>query len=314
MLTIDGVSKTYQGNVRAVQNLTFDVRPGEIRGILGPNGAGKTTTIRMILSIIAPDSGSILLDGKPVTSESLSGIGYLPEERGLYRKSTIGDTLSYFASLKGMGSAQAKPAVRQWLERFGLKGAERRKVEELSKGNQQKIQFIAAAIHNPSLLILDEPFSGLDPINQQLFREVVEELAGRGTAIIFCTHQLESAETLCDRFVIMNKGAAVLNGTLEEIRSSRRKNMVRAEIAESAEGMLSRISTLPFVQHCRAVAGGIECELAPAATLNDLAEALLPLTTIYKMETVRPSLLSIFLNAVGASDYAAIEGGNYESR
>ncbi len=203
MLQINNVTKTFQ-NTRAVRDLSFDAGPGEICGVLGPNGSGKTTTIRMILSIIAPDSGSILWNGLPVAYETLTNIGYLPEERGLYRKSKIGDVLSYFASLKRMSAAQARPAIGKWLERFGLKGMENRKIEELSKGNQQKAQFIAAALHKPDLLILDEPFSGLDPINQIIFRDVAREIADEGAAIIFCTHQLEPAETFCDRFVILN--------------------------------------------------------------------------------------------------------------
>lgn len=314
MLQINNISKTFQ-NTRAVQDLSFDARRGEICGVLGPNGSGKTTTIRMILSIIAPDSGSILWNGTPVSYESLTKTGYLPEERGLYRKSKIGDVLSYFASLKKISTSQAQPAISRWLERFGIQGMENRKIEELSKGNQQKIQFIASVLHKPDLLILDEPFSGLDPINQILFRDTVRELAREGTTIIFCTHQLESAEIFCDRFIILNKGRAAVNGTLEEIRAKNKKNIIRIEFATQPDNeFIARISTLPFMVNIKISGCELKCEITDGATLNNIANTVLPYAQILSMETVKPSLLSIFLNAVGASDYTAIGGAENGSR
>ncbi len=309
MLEVVNISKIYQNNVRAVQNISFVLSSGEICGVLGPNGAGKTTTIRMILSIISPDSGEILWNNKRVTPNTLAEIGYLPEERGLYKKSKIGDTLAYFAALKGIGISQSRPSIKHWLEKFGLGGMENRKIEELSKGNQQKVQFIASVVHKPSLLILDEPFSGLDPANQQLFADIVHELAKKGTAIIFCTHQLESAETICDRFVILNKGKTALNGTLEEIRTGHYNKTVRMEFVTSPNAeFAANIQSLSFVKQFSMNGQLAECELDTGATLNDLATSILPLAQIIAIETVRPSLLSIFLNVTGNKKIADTEG------
>lgn len=294
MLTVENIHKTYKGGVKAVDGISFEVKPGTVLGILGPNGAGKTTTIRMILNILKPDSGSIMFRGDHVGEHTKNAIGYLPEERGLYKKSTIGDTLAYFASLKG-SSSTAKELVADWLARFELQGMEKRKIEELSKGNQQKVQFIAAALHDPDLLILDEPFSGLDPVNQLKFKDVVMDLRNRGKAIIFCTHQLESAEKICDEIILYNKGKAVVQGTVENVKQQFGSNTLRAEF----EGDGQFIATLEGVQKAEIFANYAEIDLKPSITLNDIVPHLVAKLSLTKIERVQPSLLSIFIDIVG---------------
>ncbi|MBI3258039.1 MAG: ATP-binding cassette domain-containing protein [Ignavibacteriae bacterium] len=301
MLVINNLSKTFRGGIHAVQNLSFEVNDRRICGILGPNGAGKTTTIRMILNIIQPDAGSITLNNHPIAEESKNVLGYLPEERGLYKKSTIENTLLYFASLKQVPPAASRKMIEPWLERFNLGGMGKRKVEELSKGNQQKIQFIAAVIHNPDLLILDEPFSGLDPLNQILFKEVVMDLRKQGKAIIFCTHQLESAETICDDILLINKGQAVLNGSLESIKQKFTRNTLLVEF----EGDGTFIHQLPIVERAIIEHGKAEIELHQGVSTNMLIQELIPNLQIVNLQKSAPSLLSIFTSVVGAENLSS---------
>jgi ABC-2 type transport system ATP-binding protein len=294
MLTVQNISKTYKGGVKAVDGVSFSVRPGSVLGILGPNGAGKTTTIRMILNIIKPDAGIIEFKGSPVGEDTKNAIGYLPEERGLYKKSSIGDTLAYFASVKTAPNG-VKQSVGEWLERFELQGMEKRKIEELSKGNQQKVQFIAAALHNPDLLILDEPFSGLDPVNQLKFKDVVMDLRNRGKAIIFCTHQLESAEKICDEIVLYNKGKVVVEGAVDAVKQRFGSNSVHCEF----EGDGQFIAGLDMVEKAEIFSNYAEIQLKPNVALNECIAALLPKLNLTKIERVQPSLLSIFIDIVG---------------
>ena len=219
MLTLKNIKKTFD-SFRAVDDISFNVGKGDIFGFLGPNGAGKTTTIRMIMGIIQPDDGIINLNGKDIKSFSNTSLGYLPEDRGLYQKQRLEETIIYFAQLKGINKIDAISKTRQWLERFNLNDQGQRKIEELSKGNQQKIQFILSLIHDPSLLILDEPFTGLDPINQLVLKEIIEEKRKEGKTIVFSTHQMEQVERLCTNICLINKGKIVINGTLQEIRNS----------------------------------------------------------------------------------------------
>tara|TARA_B100001996_G_scaffold342542_1_gene297228 strand:+ start:4210 stop:5121 length:912 start_codon:yes stop_codon:yes gene_type:complete len=219
MLTLKNIKKTFD-SFRAVDDISFNVSKGDIFGFLGPNGAGKTTTIRMIMGIIQPDDGIINLNGKDIKSFSNTSLGYLPEDRGLYQKQRLEETIIYFAQLKGINKIDAISKTRQWLERFNLNDQGQRKIEELSKGNQQKIQFILSLIHDPSLLILDEPFTGLDPINQLVLKEIIEEKRKEGKTIVFSTHQMEQVERLCTNICLINKGKIVINGTLQEIRNS----------------------------------------------------------------------------------------------
>lgn len=305
MLTVDSIRKTYKGGIKAVEGVSFSVESGMVLGILGPNGAGKTTTIRMILNILKPDSGTITFRGGAVGEHTKAHIGYLPEERGLYRKSAIGDTLVYFASLKH-AQPEARKIVATWLERFNLGGMEKRKIEELSKGNQQKVQFIASVLHNPDLLILDEPFSGLDPVNQLLFKDVVQDLRNQGKAIIFCTHQLESAEKICDEIILYNKGRAVVQGTVDAVKQRFGSNAVLVEF----DGDAQFLTTLDLVEKAEIFPHYAELILKSNASINDIVPHLVSNLTLHKIERVQPSLLSIFIDIVGKGnvpqDFSAV--------
>ncbi|HPC37057.1 MAG TPA: ATP-binding cassette domain-containing protein, partial [Candidatus Marinimicrobia bacterium] len=217
MLQLKQVKKVFNKTV-AVDNLDLSIPTGSIFGLLGPNGAGKTTTIRMIMNIIQPDEGEILYNGNHLERSDLLKVGYLPEERGLYQKMKLKETVVYLARLKGLSLAEANQCVDEYLRRFDLSVYSHRRIQELSKGNQQKVQFIVSVIHKPELLILDEPFAGLDPVNQLLLKEIITELQGRGATVIFSTHQMEQVEKLCDRICLINKGKPILNGDLRQIK------------------------------------------------------------------------------------------------
>ena len=217
MLVIENLKKSYDG-VEAVKDISFSVGEGDIYGFLGPNGAGKTTTIRMIMGIIRPDEGLIALNGNDISSHNRHNLGYLPEDRGLYQKQRIAEILYYFCSLRGINKTDAKEKISFWLSRFGLENQKSRKVEELSKGNQQKVQFILSLIHDPDFVILDEPFTGLDPLNQLLLKEVIQEKQSEGKTIIFSTHQMEQVERLCNNICLINNGNIIVEGSLNEIR------------------------------------------------------------------------------------------------
>ena len=219
--------------MRAVDQVSFAVQKGDIYGFLGPNGAGKTTTIRMIMGIIQPDSGSIEISDNNMDNLGRQIIGYLPEDRGLYQKQKLGEIIVYFGLLRGLEKTAAKAKAAEWLERFGLGDQQKRKVEELSKGNQQKVQFILSLVHDPSLLILDEPFTGLDPLNQLLLKEIIQEKRKAGTTILFSTHQMEQVERLCNNICLINQGRIIVEGALESIRAAHQSNAV--EVAFTGE-------------------------------------------------------------------------------
>lgn len=218
-LELQGLSKSYDGT-RACREVSLRLGEGEIFGLLGPNGAGKTTLLRLLLGILEPDGGRILLDGTPMTREDRDRVGYLPEERGLYRKQKVLDVLVYFAMLKGMARRQARTAALSALEKVGLGEVSRRKVEDLSKGMQQKVQILGSLLHDPSLLVLDEPFSGLDPVNTRLVKDMIRERRGPGRLVLLSTHQMAQAEALCDRVALIHEGSLVLYGELRKIRES----------------------------------------------------------------------------------------------
>ena len=225
MLKLANISKQYDG-VRAVDQVSFAVQKGDIYGFLGPNGAGKTTTIRMIMGIIQPDSGSIEISDNNMENLGRQIIGYLPEDRGLYQKQKLGEIIVYFGLLRGLEKTEAKAKAAEWLERFGLGDQQKRKVEELSKGNQQKVQFILSLVHDPTLLILDEPFTGLDPLNQLLLKEIIQEKRKAGTTILFSTHQMEQVERLCNNICLINQGRIIVEGALESIQAAHQSNAV----------------------------------------------------------------------------------------
>ena len=293
MLKVSNLRKTYD-TVVAVDGVSLEVQRGELFGLLGPNGAGKTTMIRTILNIIAPDSGTITFDAKPFSQEMWNIIGYLPEERGLYRKSKIINTVLYFASLKGISEREARPLAYQWLDRFGLKESAHRKVEELSKGNQQKVQIIISILHRPQLLILDEPFAGLDPVNQILLKDILLELQQQNVAIIFSTHQMEQVEKMCDNICLINKGKPVLSGSLREIKKQYGTNSLRIEY----EGDGEFLKESPLVKRADVYQNYAELELVDIHKSRELLSKLDELD-LRKFEIVEPSLNSIFLNVVG---------------
>jgi ABC-2 type transport system ATP-binding protein len=240
ILSIQDVVKTY-GTYTAVNHISLEVPKGCIYGMLGPNGAGKTSLIRMITSITAPDAGVILLDGQKLHARSPEKIGYMPEERGLYKKMKVGEQLLYLAQLKGLSNAEARKEIDYWLTKFDIKDWWNKKIEDLSKGMQQKIQFIATVVHRPSLLILDEPFTGLDPINTTLIKDEIKELNASGISIIFSTHRMEQVEEMCDHIVLINRGKNVLQGEVQEVKSRYKNNIYRIE----TDGILPE----DFAQH-----------------------------------------------------------------
>lgn len=296
-MRLEGVEKAYEGHV-AVRDMTFDVRAGRIFGLLGPNGAGKTTTIRMIVGILAPDKGRIELFGQPLTRKSQERIGYLPEERGLYKRMKVGDQLRFFGALKGMDAKQADEAIARWLERLKLTEWRDKKSEELSKGMQQKIQFIATVMHDPDLLILDEPFSGLDPVNAELLQEIVLELKTQGRTIIFSTHLMESAERLCDDICLINRSRKILDGSLREVKRRFGRNTVALQFqdeSEAADVLANRL----LIASIERKNDELEIALADGATPQQLLESLVVAgVRITKFEQVEPSLHEIFISQV----------------
>jgi ABC-2 type transport system ATP-binding protein len=297
MLKVTNLRKEYD-TVVAVDGVSLEVKRGELFGLLGPNGAGKTTTIRIVLNIIQPNSGEITFNGKPFTTEMWNNIGYLPEERGLYRKSKIINTILYFASLKGLSAKQAKPLAYYWLERFGLKNEGHRKIEELSKGNQQKVQLIISILHNPQLLILDEPFTGLDPVNQILLKDILLELRQKNTAIVFSTHQMEQVEKMCDSICLINKGKPVLSGELYEIKKKYGTNSVHVEFDGNGEFL----KNIDFVRRADVYQNYAELELTDISKSAELLSGINGKISIRKFEIVEPSLNSIFVNVVGGPE------------
>ncbi|MFI5253581.1 MAG: ABC transporter ATP-binding protein [Bacteroidota bacterium] len=297
MLKVTNLRKEFT-TVVAVDDVSLEVKRGEIFGLLGPNGAGKTTTIRVILNIITPDRGEITFGGKPFSPEIQKVIGYLPEERGLYRKSTVMNTILYFAELRGMPRSDAKQRATNWLKRFDLAGKSNSKVEELSKGNQQKVQIITAILHDPDLLILDEPFSGLDPVNQILLKDIFLELKKNGKALIFSTHQMEQAEKMCERITLINKGRVVLDGELREIRKRFGKNAIRVEY--NGDGAF--LQSLPIVKKALLYENYAEVELQNSTMPNEFLHAITDKLDIRSFQFIEPSLNSIFLETVGGDN------------
>jgi len=296
MLKAEHLRKQFS-TVLAVDDVSLEVKHGSIFGLIGPNGAGKSTTIRMLLNIIKPDSGVITYGGQQFSDAVRNTIGYLPEERGLYRKNGLLDTIIYFATLRGISPNEAKKKGMEWLERFNLQTYAKRKVEELSKGNQQKAQFITTILHNPDLVILDEPFSGLDPVNQIVMKDIFNELKQQGKAIIFSTHQMETAEKLCDELCLINRGKIVLEGTVKQAKQRFGTNALHLEF----DGNGKFLSTLPFVKKAIVYENYAELSLNGDVAAKEILAAVLPKLELRKFEFVEPSLNSIFLEVVGTS-------------
>ena len=296
-VSLENVSKSF-GRLQAVHELNVKVPAGCIYGFLGPNGAGKTTTIRMIMNIIRPDTGRITLFGNGATKNTKSRIGYMPEERGLYRKMTIEKVLAYFAAIKGVPENQLTPRVKEWLKRVELDKWANKKVEELSRGMHQKLQFAVTAINDPDLLILDEPFSGLDPVNQDLLKDIIMQMQKQGKTVVFSTHVMHEAEKLCDFIVLINKGKLVVNGTLEQIRSRWKSHAVYAKL----DGDTSFLEKLPTVKAVTSQTGRLEIELAENADPQQLLKALVEKVNVQNFEIKSLSLHEIFVKLVGTKN------------
>jgi ABC-type uncharacterized transport system, ATPase component len=315
-IDIRNVVKRYEEHV-AVRDLSLQIPRGSVYGLLGPNGAGKTTTIRMILDIILPDAGSISLFGQPNTTAGLlNRVGYLPEERGLYKKMQVRRVLLFLAELKGIRPADANRRIDEWLERFSLAGGEKNwgdaKVDELSRGMQQKVQFIAALLHDPDLVILDEPFSGLDPINAQALKDAVLDLKRRGKTIIFSTHIMDNAEKMCDSVCIIARGEKVLDGTIAGVKqASGRRNIALAVSNGGRETVSSVLRDTQLIQKVDDNTNYFELELAPNADAQVLLRRLIDTGAhIERFELMQPSLHQIFLQRVGANGVETGMSGN----
>jgi ABC-2 type transport system ATP-binding protein len=292
VISCASIVKKY-GDIVAVNDVSFDVREGEIFGLIGPNGAGKTTTIRMMMDIIKPDSGEVTVFGEKLGEATKNRLGYLPEERGLYKKLRVLDTIIYLASLKGMDRHSVMEKVDELLDRAGMLSTKRQKIEEMSRGMGQIIQFITTIIHDPQLIILDEPFSGLDPVNTELLIDMFLELRNQGKAVILSTHQMSQVEELCDRILMVNNGHAVLYGELGEIKSRYRSNSVFLDCS-------GELGDVPGVTERRTHRGYVELVLDGRVTPKEvLANLVKRDISINRFEVATPSLHEIFLKEVG---------------
>lgn len=296
-LIVDHVTKRF-GDFTAVDDLSLQVHCGRVFGLIGPNGAGKTTTIRMIVNITAPDSGGIKLFGQPMSSKLQDRIGYLPEERGLYKKMKVGEQLRFFAELKDVRGKDADERINKWLAKLQLTDWKNKRAKDLSKGMQQKVQFITAVIHDPDLLILDEPFSGLDPVNVELMKQTILEKKAEGKTIMLSTHQMEIAEKLCDDVCMINRSHKVLDGKLREIRRSFSRNAVELQITGGDEVL----EDPSLVANIRESGDDLEVLLAPGADAQTLLKRLVASgAVINKFELAEPSLHDIFIAKVRES-------------
>ena len=299
MLSIRNIVKQY-ANHRALDNVSIEVEKGSIFGLLGPNGAGKTSLIRIINQITGPDQGEILLNGEKLNPSHISIIGYLPEERGLYKKMEIGEQMMYLAQLKGLSKTEATARIKYWFEKMGIQSWWNKKVEDLSKGMQQKVQFIATVVHDPQLVILDEPFSGFDPVNAQLITNEILELNRKGTTIIFSTHRMESVEQLCDSIALIHKSKKILDGKVKDIKNRYRNNTYRiayygqANIGENNIFTMNDEKTEDDTTH-------LTLQINEGKTVNDLLNFLIPQVQITELIEIIPSMNDIFIQNVKTS-------------
>jgi ABC-2 type transport system ATP-binding protein len=295
-LRLEGVTKAFKGFV-AVDNLSLDIRPGELFGLLGPNGAGKTTTIRMITNILRPDAGRIEILGFQAGPETRDRVGYMPEERGLYPRMVLFEQLLFLAEIKGMRRSEARKKLPPWLERMGLADSAKKRANELSKGMQQKAQFIATVLHDPQVLILDEPTSGLDPGGANLMREVLLDLKRQGKTLILSSHQMEVVERMCDSIALIHQGKKILDGPVGEVKKRHGRNT----IALAFEGDASFISNLPGVLRAHDEGHFLEILMAPGADPQEILRAVAGRLRVSRFEIVEPSLRDIFLSQTGAT-------------
>jgi ABC-2 type transport system ATP-binding protein len=294
VIEVDNISKSF-GDTQAVREVSFEVPEGRIFGLLGPNGAGKTTAIRIINHILIADSGSVTINGLQVSPKTQSMIGYMPEERGLYKKMKVGEQLIYLAQLKGLSRIEAEQKTRYWLDRFEAIDWYNKEVGELSKGMSQKIQFIATIAHDPDIYIFDEPFSGLDPINSEMLKEIVIDLREKGNTVLFSTHRMEQVEQMCDDICLFNNGKAVLKGNLREIKQKFGKNTINIEF----EGDHSFLDKLEGVRINNRSTNFAEIRVLNGQNMQNILEIAMNHAEIYKFERIEPSLTEIFISTVG---------------
>lgn len=309
LLLIDSVSKTY-GNHKALDNVSFEVPQGTVYGLLGPNGAGKTTMIRIINHITAPDSGLVSFDGHPLTQDDVCNIGYLPEERGLYKKMKVGEQAVFFARLKGLSRADAVSRLKEWFDRFEISSWWNRKVEELSKGMAQKVQFIVTVLHRPKLLIFDEPFSGFDPINANLLRDEILRLKDEGSTVIFSTHNMASVEEICDNITLINSGRNILTGNVDDIRREYTRGKYSIEFGGDPKDLLGAIDRM--VASCRILPSTSGLHRAEIALLDNVTprSIIAGANEAVEISSFNPAMASmndIFISTVGKSNEENIE-------
>jgi ABC-2 type transport system ATP-binding protein len=301
-ISVRNVSK-YFGDFMAVDGMSLEVEPGSIFGLLGPNGAGKTTTIRMIVNITVPDQGEVFLFGEKMSDGLQNRVGYLPEDRGLYKKMKVGEQLEFFALLKGVPKTKVKSVVDQWLERVELSEWKNRKWEELSKGMQQKVQFISTIMHDPDLVILDEPFSGLDPINANLLKEIVQEMKGRGKTIIFSTHLMEQAEQMCDSICLVNRGRSIVNGKLRAVKREFLLKQSEQKVALEAENYGEILEDSSLIKNITPLNHQLQITMQNGANPQELLHRLVNAgASISRFELVEPSLNQIFIESVNSTN------------
>jgi ABC-2 type transport system ATP-binding protein len=297
-ISVQHVSK-YFGDFMAVNKLSLEVPPGTIFGLLGPNGAGKTTTIRMIVNITVPDKGEIKLFGEKMSARLQERVGYLPEDRGLYKKMPVGDQLAFFATLKGVPKNKIPKLIDDWLARLELTEWRNKKWEELSKGMQQKIQFISTILHDPDLVILDEPFSGLDPINSNLLKDIVQEMKARNKTIIFSTHLMEQAEQMCDSICLINRGHNIVSGPVREVKRNFTEAMSERKIALEAENYDGQLDDATLIKNVVQRNHHVELTLQEGANPQALLQRLVADgAIIHRFEMVEPTLHEIFIASV----------------
>ncbi|HET6708933.1 ATP-binding cassette domain-containing protein [Amycolatopsis sp.] len=299
-LEIDGISKRY-GDVVALREMTFDVRPGELFGFVGSNGAGKTTTMRIALGVLSADAGEVRYDGAPVTHETRRRIGYMPEERGLYPKMKVAEQLTYLARLHGMSTADARSSTEKWTERLGVAGRRDDEVQKLSLGNQQRVQLAAALVHEPRILVLDEPFSGLDPVAVDVMSQVLKEKAAEGVPVVFSSHQLDLVERLCDRVGIVRSGQMVAVGTVGELRVGGATRL-RVDVPEAADGWADGLPGVKVLGRTGAVT---ELELGEDADDQAVLKAALATGPVREFAREQPSLTELFRSVVTTEEVAA---------
>ena len=297
-LELHKVRKSYDKFV-AVDDLSFNIAAGTMFGLLGPNGAGKTSTIRMMMGITYPDSGDVRIFGEPFRREHLQRIGYLPEERGLYPKMKVIEQLIFLGQTHGLSGAEAKKRALAWGERLEIATSFQKKTNELSKGMQQKIQFIATLMHDPEFIVMDEPFAGLDPLNTRLLEDVLLDLNRKGRTILFSSHRMDQVEKICDSICLVNKGQGVLQGELKAVKGRYGKNTVQIEFAENGDFDPSFLSRNPLVQKLDSYEGHVQLKLVPGADAQQLLREVVGRSRVDRFEVMEPSLEEIFIDVVG---------------